>query len=218
MSEYEISELIAHEDDDFLIINKPAGVLSQDDQGNDVSIQALAQMHATVQLYLINRLDRPVSGLLIFKKNKENIQGLSISKRYLAIVPKGESEGQKLEHFLRRDGKQKKARISDKQFSGFKKSQLEYKRVLQLDHVDVIDVTLLTGRFHQIRAQLSHVGLPIRGDVKYGARRSNKDRSIDLHAYSISIPDYNIQLLAKSNRQSPLWTRIDEEIIINKDE
>jgi len=123
-----------------------------------------------------------------------------------------------LEHFLRRDGKQKKARVSEKQFSGFKKSQLEYKRVLQLDHVDVIDITILTGRFHQIRAQLSHAGLPIRGDVKYGARRSNKDRSIDLHAYSVSIPDYNIKLLAQANRQSPLWGRINEEIIISKDE
>lgn len=218
MSKYEFPDLIVHEDDNFLIINKPSGALSQDDQGTDLSMHAEAQSYATSQLYLINRLDRPVSGLLIFKKNKENIQGLSIAKKYIGIVPKGENESQLLEHFLRRDGKQKKARISEKQFSGFKKCKLEYARVLQLDHVDVIDISLLTGRFHQIRAQLSHVGLPIRGDVKYGARRSNKDRSIDLHAYSISIPDYNISLLAKANRQSPLWKRIDEDIIIDKDE
>ena len=85
---------------------------------------------------------------------------------------------------------------------------------MQLDHVDVLEVSLQTGRFHQIRAQLAHIGRPIRGDVKYGARRGNKDRSVDLHAYKIRIPEFNIEITAPSNRKSPLWQRIDAEIIL----
>ena len=218
MNNEDFINLIAHEDDDFLILNKPFGVLSQDSESKDPSILAQAEKYIGDSLFLINRLDRPVSGLLIFKKQKEGIHGLEITKKYLGIVPKGGEGNRELEHFLRRDGKQKKARISERQFSGFKKCRLAYSIVLELDHVDVIDITLQTGRFHQIRAQLSHIGLPIRGDVKYGARRSNKDRSIDLHAYSVSIPAFDIHLLAKANRSSPLWRKIDQEFINEKNE
>lgn len=211
----EIKDLVLHEDDDFFIINKPTGILSQDDSTSDKSIWSLAEEYLGVKLHLLSRLDRPVSGICTFRKNPTEIP-IEILKKYLAIVPKGKDKQGKLEHYLRRDGKLKKASISKSARPGFKKCWLEYRTILELDHVDIIEVILEAGRFHQIRAQLSAVGKPIRGDVKYGARRGNRDRGIDLHAFAIHIPSVELEIMASSNRDTPLWNRIDQEIISKK--
>ena len=147
-------------------------------------------------LHLLTRLDRPVSGLVFFSKRSEfnkHYQALqerdAVEKEYIAIV-----EGQvpddmmglkKLDHFHVHDKKNLKARISDEQTANFRLISLEYEVIENLDNYTVLKVILRRGRFHQIRAQLAHLGYPVKGDVKYGARRGNKNRSIHLHSYRL---------------------------------
>jgi 23S rRNA pseudouridine1911/1915/1917 synthase len=177
-----------------IAFNKPCGILVQSDQSDDKSLLQLAEIYCKHPLGLIHRLDRPASGVCIFAKSKEalvhinkQMQNREVEKVYWAVVPKGEIEQKgTLTHYLRRNGKIKKSEISLFEKPGFKKAELTYKVISTIDNYQLLEVQLITGRFHQIRAQLSAMGFPIKGDVKYGARRGNKNRSIHLHARSIT--------------------------------
>jgi 23S rRNA pseudouridine1911/1915/1917 synthase len=207
---------------DYLILNKNAGILVQGSENNESSLLDLLEPDIKQSnLHLLTRIDRPVSGVVLFSKSKsfnkhylEEQENGKIIKTYIAIV-EGHPDKQKfqLTHYHRQDSKFKKARISDTQIKGYKKIELECECIQKLDNYTIVSMELKSGKFHQIRAQLSHIGHPIKGDVKYGARRKNPDRSIYLHAYKISFSDLNQKVqsyTAQPIKENTLWTHIDE--------
>lgn len=139
---------------------------------------------------LVHRLDRPTSGVVVFAKTSKALARMNsifekrdVEKTYWAIV-KGfpqEKEG-KLEHYLKKNQKKNKSEYFFKPVEGSKRAALFYKVVKKLEQYSVLEISLETGRHHQIRVQLSAIGCPIKGDLKYGFPRSNKDASICLHA------------------------------------
>lgn len=189
---------ILFEDNHLLIINKKPGELAQGDKTGDVPLIDLLKEFikkrdnkpGNVFLGLIHRLDRPTSGILIFAKTSkalarmnEMFKSREVEKKYWAIVEnKPEKETDRLEHFLRKNPKNNKVTVFTKPTLDAKEAILEYKLRGNLDHYSLLEVDLFTGRSHQIRSQLSYIGHPIKGDLKYGAKRSNPDGSICLHA------------------------------------
>lgn len=164
----------------------------QNDKTGDLSLLQCLKSYCKVDLHMINRIDRPVSGLVIFSKNKKShvemqkqFSGQDLIKEYLAIVEKAEipKEG-KLHNFIRKSDQQHKSQVT--QDSSDLSCDLEYKVIHELDKYLVLHISIKTGRFHQIRAQLAHLGVPVKSDVKYGARRGSADRSIGLHAWKYS--------------------------------
>lgn len=138
----------------------------------------------------MHRLDRPTSGAIVFARTSkglsrlnEQFRGKSTRKVYWAVV---EERPEKIEdtltHYLKRNEKQNKSYASDREIEGSKKAVLHYKWLQSSDKYHLLEVTLETGRHHQIRCQLAKIGSIIKGDLKYGAKRSNKDGSIHLHA------------------------------------
>jgi len=195
-------EPIISENDDFLVAYKRAGLLSQKSDQGEQSLESIIGAKKIPGLHLQSRLDRPVSGLVLFSKTADFNKHYSraqendkIEKEYLALVEgqmrKSRSEYVEIKHFHVHDKKHMKARISDTQTANFKPIILKYKVLANLDNYSVVSLILNKGRFHQIRAQLAHVGFPVKGDVKYGARRGNKDRSIHLHSYKLRFRNLN---------------------------
>jgi 23S rRNA pseudouridine1911/1915/1917 synthase len=190
-----IRDYLLFHDHHIAVGNKPPGMPVQPDPTSDISFQQVVQSYIKAPLHLVSRLDRPVSGLVLFAKTPEAAAAVARQrqeglhrKRYLAIAEKKTSippEGM-LENMLLRDPLKRKARSGNA--PGAMHCSLRYWLLLVLDHYYVLEIELLTGRFHQIRAQLAEAGMPIRSDVKYGARRGAHDRSIGLHAWKISLP------------------------------
>lgn len=181
---------------DFLIANKPSGVLSQSSANGEHGLDDKFQTALKCKVHMLTRLDRPVSGLVIcaltksFNQHYQKLQqNKKVEKDYIAIVEgkMGRPNGHDvvLKHFHVHDTKNRKARLSDELTASFQPINLSYRILKELDNYSVLLVTLTSGKFHQIRSQLAHIGHPIKGDVKYGARRGNKDRSIHLHSYKI---------------------------------
>ncbi len=212
-----IEDLLIFRNDEITVLNKPAGVLSQSDVAKDYSILRHFSRKHRRDYHLINRIDRPVSGLIIMTAQSGLVKELSapnaFTKKYYAITTIKEEKEGTLEHYMKRDGKAMKARISDTPKSDFKKAELTYSVVKTFDRYELVEVTPQTGRFHQIRAQLAQIGRHIKGDVKYGARRSNGDRSIDLHAYQIDMRSNGMTLKANALRESTMWNIVNEEYI-----
>jgi len=182
---------------DFIALNKPNGHLSQKpEDDSDQSIYEIRKLHH-VESHVLTRLDRPVSGLVLVslkKKFNQHFQKIQeqgkVTKSYLAIVEGAyEGEATDLKHFLHHNKKKFKSYIADEQSGTFKPVKLSLSVLQKLDNYTVLRIQLQQGKFHQIRAQLAHIGYPIKGDVKYGARRGNKDRSIHLHAHKIKFID-----------------------------
>ena len=144
-------------------------------------------------LGLVNRIDRPTSGLLILAKTSKCLQRMNkilknreIKKTYVAITEKNTiKKSGRLINFLKKNEKKNKSFVVNKEIKGSKESILNYKLVKELDNYNVLKINLETGRHHQIRAQLSNINCPIMGDIKYGAKRPNKDLSICLHSKSL---------------------------------
>ena len=193
---------ILFEDNHLLIINKKPGELSQGDNTGDISlieslkefIKIRDQKPGNVFLGLIHRLDRPTSGILVFAKTSKALSRMNdlfktreVQKTYWAIVEgKPKNNFERLEHYLRKNPKNNKVTVFNKPTQDAKIAILEYKILENLDNYSLLEVDLFTGRSHQIRSQLSFIGHSIKGDLKYGAKRSNPDGSISLHARKIS--------------------------------
>lgn len=193
-----MQEQILFEDNHLLIINKKAGQLVQGDKTGDLSLLELIknfikkrdQKPGNVFLGLVHRIDRPTSGCVIYAKTSKALSRLTvmvknreIKKIYWAVVPKTEIiETQRLVHFLKKNEKNNKSTVFPKATDGAKESILNYKILKVLDNFQLLEIDLETGRHHQIRAQLSKIGVPIKGDLKYGSARSNSDGGIHLHA------------------------------------
>ncbi len=189
-----IAELVLYKSNQLIAFNKPAGIPVQQDKTDDKSLLDLAEIYTKHPLQLIHRLDRPATGVVLFAKNKKALAHLNaqfsarrVGKTYLAVVPRGplEAEGQ-LIHFLKKDARNNRSRAYETPAPGSKESRLTYRVLSQIDHYQLLRIELETGRHHQIRAQLAAISFPVKGDVKYGARRGNPDRSIHLHAWQLS--------------------------------
>lgn len=193
---------ILFEDNHLLIINKKAGELVQGDETGDIPlidslkdfIKIRENKPGNVFLGLIHRLDRPTSGILMFAKTGKALARMNeifktreVKKTYWAIVEgKPEKEFERLEHYLKKNPKNNKVTVYAKPSAEAKIAILEYKVLGNLDNYSLLEVDLFTGRSHQIRSQLAFIGHSVKGDLKYGAKRSNPGGSISLHARKIS--------------------------------
>ena len=193
---------IVYEDNHMMVINKKAGQLVQGDKTGDLSLLELIKdfikkrddKPGNVFLGLVHRIDRPTSGLVIYAKTSKALSRLTqmvknreVKKTYWAVVGKEMiSNSQRLVHYLKKNEKNNKAIVFPKATEGAKESILTYSLIKTLENYLLLEVDLETGRHHQIRCQLAKIGSPIKGDLKYGAERSNPDGSISLHARSIS--------------------------------
>mgnify|MGYP006266591817 CR=1 FL=1 len=190
-----IGNLVLYKNNQLIAFNKPPGLAVQPDPTGEKSLLELASIYTKGPIHLLHRIDRPASGVVLFAKTEtavvhlnEQFRQRAVQKVYLAIVqnplpaPSGE-----LVHYLRHDTHARKARLAEAGAEGAKKAVLRYRRLAEGDRYDLLEIHLGSGRFHQIRAQLASVGCPVRGDVKYGFRRGNKDRSIQLHAWKLHV-------------------------------
>jgi 23S rRNA pseudouridine1911/1915/1917 synthase len=191
---------VLFEDNHIIIVNKRSGDITQGDKTGDKPLSDVVKEYVKVKynkagnvfLGVVHRLDRPTSGVIIFARTSKALERLNkmlrdktIRKTYWAIVkgtPKKEKDT--LINFLKKNPKNNKSSVYNKEITDSKKAILHY-NVKKLDNYSLIEIDLETGRHHQIRAQLSFIGFPIKGDLKYGFNRSNKDGSIHLHARKI---------------------------------
>jgi len=189
----QISDHILYKNKQLIAFNKPAGIPVQPDLTKDISLTDLAGFYAKVPVFACHRIDRPASGIVLFAKNKKAVADLneqfknqSVSKTYLAVVQAAPPEKQgTLIHHLRTQ-RSNKSLVFTKPEKDTKEARLTYRLIAASDRYHLLEIELLTGRQHQIRAQLAAIGCHIKGDVKYGARRGNKDRSIHLHSWKMS--------------------------------
>ena len=165
----------------------------QPDRSGDPDLLQIAEAHCDHPLFVVHRIDRPVSGVVVYAKNKSVAHALSaqfkertIEKTYLAAVaePPPAPEGV-LVHYLEKNAQKNRSTVHDTLRKGTVRCELGYKVIGNTDHYQMLQIHLITGKHHQIRAQLAAIGCPIKGDVKYGARRKNQDRSIHLHAWRL---------------------------------
>jgi 23S rRNA pseudouridine1911/1915/1917 synthase len=207
---------VLFEDNHIIIINKRAGDITQGDKTGDKPLSDVVKEYVkdkynkpgNVFIGTVHRLDRPTSGIVIFARTSKALERLNkmlrdktINKTYWALVkntPKKESDT--LIDFLKKDTKKNKSFVYKKEIEGSKKATLHYKTIKKLDNYSLLEIDLETGRHHQIRTQLSYIGSPIKGDLKYGFDRSNKDGSISLHARKIEfihpVTKENVSLIA----------------------
>lgn len=189
---------VVYEDNHIIVANKTASEIVQADKTGDTPLSETVKQYlkekyqkpGNVFIGVTHRLDRPVSGLVIFAKTSKALTRLNemfrtseVKKTYWAVVknaPK-ETEGE-LVHFLVRNEKQNKSYAYDKEVPKSKKAVLDYRLIGRSENYYLLEVDLKTGRHHQIRCQLAKMGCPIKGDLKYGSPRSNPDGSICLHA------------------------------------
>ena len=189
---------ILHEDNHIIVVNKRVGDLVQGDKTGDKPLSELVKEYikekynkpGEVFLGVIHRLDRPTTGIIVFAKTSKALTRLNemfsnreTQKTYWAVVKnKPENDNDILVHYLKRNEKNNTSKAHLKEIPESKKASLEYKIIKKLDNYFVLEINLLTGRHHQIRAQMAAIGCPIKGDLKYGFERSNLDGGIHLHA------------------------------------
>ncbi len=192
---------VIHEDNHLIIVNKRAGDIVQGDKTGDKPLSDIVKEYikdkynkpGAVFLGTVHRLDRPTSGVVIYARTSKALERLNkmlrdktIKKTYWAVVknqPKKASDT--LINFLKKNPKNNKSTAYSKEIDGSKKAILRYQVKKKLDNYSLLEIDLETGRHHQIRVQLSNIGSTIKGDLKYGAKRNNKDGSIHLHARKI---------------------------------
>lgn len=189
---------ILFEDNHLIIINKKPGDIVQKDKTNDISLLEIVKEYlkmkynklGNVYLGSIHRIDRPTSGLVMFAKTSKALSRMNnmlkekqIAKTYWAITKnKPEKESDQLIHWLRKNEKKNKSTHFSRETKNAKKAILNYRIIKELENYFLLEIVMESGRHHQIRCQLQAIGCPIKGDLKYGAKRSNSDGSIDLHA------------------------------------
>lgn len=178
-----------YEDDWLIVVDKSAGVPTQPDKSGTTSL-----LESLGDVKLIHRLDQRVSGLIIFAKTDEVAAKLSagfqkrvVEKKYRAVVSSKPSlDSAILTHWLLKDTRKNMAKAHDKEVKNAQKAQLSYKLISSTQRYHLLEIELMTGRFHQIRCQLSAIGCPIVGDLKYGFKRSSPDGSIFLQSYHLA--------------------------------
>jgi len=192
---------ILYEDNHVIVLNKRPSDIVQGDKTGDTTLPDLIKVYlkekyqkpGNVFCGVIHRLDRPTSGAVIFARTSKALERLNAqfrsketTKTYLAIVEDlPPQETGKLVHFLKKNEKQNKSYATINEVPGSKQAILTYQLIASSENYHLLQIELETGRHHQIRCQLAAIGCKIKGDVKYGARRANKDGSIHLHAWKL---------------------------------
>ena len=192
---------IVYEDNHVIIASKRSGEIVQGDKTGDRTLtddvkEYIKEKYAkpgNVFLGVTHRLDRPVWGLVVFAKTSKALARLNdmfrngeVHKTYWAICQNAPAEPEAtLTHWITRNEKQNKSYAYDREVPGSKKAVLHYRTISRSEHYTLVEIELMTGRHHQIRCQLAKIGCPIKGDLKYGARRSNPDGSISLLARKV---------------------------------
>mgnify|MGYP003619737591 FL=1 len=227
-----IASQIIFEDNHLLVINKNAGQLVQGDKTGDESllesiknfIKIRDHKPGNVFLGLVHRIDRPTSGLVIYAKTSKALSRLTqmvknreIKKTYWAVVAKEMiPQTQRLVHYLKKNEKNNKAIIFTKSTEGAKEAILTYNIIKTLDNYLLLEIDLETGRHHQIRAQLSKIGASIKGDLKYGAPRSNPDGGISLHARKLEfihpVTKEHVEIVAPVPQNDAVWRACEENV------
>lgn len=195
---------VLYEDNHLIIVNKQAGEIVQGDKTGDTPLSDVVKAWikdrhgkpGNVFLGVVHRLDRPVSGVVLFAKTSKALPRLNklfaehekVRKTYWAIVQqRPPKQKDTLTHWLTRQERNNTARAYDREVPGAKKAVLDYEIIASGERYHLLEIHLHTGRHHQIRCQLAKIGCPIKGDLKYGAARSNPDGSISLHARSLEL-------------------------------
>jgi len=189
---------VLYEDNHIIAVSKRSSDLSQGDKTGDTSLDIEVKKYIAekynkpgdVFLGIVHRLDRPVSGVILYARTSKALQRLNemfrttqVTKVYLAIVRERPPEDQAtIAHFLKKNEKQNKTYVYDNEVKGSKNASLTYRIAGRSDRYYLLEIMLHSGRHHQIRAQLAHIGCPVKGDLKYGYSRSNNDGSISLIA------------------------------------
>lgn len=218
---------VVYEDNHLIIVYKESGEIVQGDKTGDVPLSETVKAYikekyhkpGEVFLGVVHRLDRPVSGLVIFARTSKALSRLNdmfrrgdIRKTYWAITKDTPREAAgELANWLVRNERQNKSYAYDKKVPQSKQAVLRYKLLGTTDHYCLLEVELLTGRHHQIRCQLAHMGCPIKGDLKYGAKRSNPDGSISLLSHKVQFvhPVSKKEIVLESPLPNdPLWHAI----------
>jgi 23S rRNA pseudouridine1911/1915/1917 synthase len=221
---------VLYEDNHIIAVNKSSSEIVQGDKTGDQPLSETIKLYlkekynkpGEVFLGVTHRLDRPVSGVVLFAKTSKALTRLNemfrnqeVKKTYWAIVKEkpAQAEG-RLEHYLIRNEKQNKSVAYDKERSDAKKAALTYRLIAQSDTYYLLEVMLETGRHHQIRCQLAKMGCPIKGDLKYGFPRSNPNGGISLHARSIEfihpVSKQQISLTAPVPTDDKLWSTMEK--------
>ena len=221
---------ILFEDNHIVVINKRSGDITQGDKTGDLPVGEEVKSYlkekynkpGNVFLGVVHRLDRPVSGILMFARTSKSLERLSkmfrekdIQKTYWAIVEKApqNSEGILID-YLAKKADQNKSYVVQENHAGAKRASLSYRVLGASDKYTLLEVDLHSGRHHQIRVQLSHLGCIIKGDLKYGAKRSNPDGSIALHARKISfthpVSKEEVEVVAPCPKEDALWQFFEE--------
>lgn len=216
---------ILFEDNHLIAINKPCGVPVQPDESGDPSVLDLVKEYikkkynkpGEVYLGLIHRLDRPVSGVVVMAKTSKALSRMNevfrdrdIKKTYWALTKnKPEKDQDTLVHYLIKDHEKNSSKAFNKEKNGTKKAVLDYEFKGRVGEKYLLEITLHSGRHHQIRVQLAKVGLEIIGDWRYGYKRPNKDRSICLHARKLEfmhpVKKELVLIEAAIPSPSPFW-------------
>ena len=216
---------ILHEDNHLIIVNKPPKIPVQGDRTGDLSLIDIAKQYikerdkkpGNVFIGLPHRIDRPTSGIVVLSKTSKSLSRMtkifkerSVKKIYWAIVKnKLHKDQATLINFLKKNQIKNKSFASKYEKNGFLKSELNYHLRKKLDSYYLYEVELITGRHHQIRAQFSYAGSPIKGDIKYGAKRTNKNGSIHLHSRNIEfkhpVNDEKINITASPPKKDVIW-------------
>lgn len=223
---------VLFEDNHLIAVNKKPSDIVQGDKTGDVPLSEHVKEYirqkygkpGDAYLGVIHRLDRPVSGIVLFAKTSkalsrmnESFRERDVQKTYWAVVAsRPPQESGTLVHWLRKNEAANKSFASEKEVNGALRSELSYKLIASSDRYFLLEVLPLTGRHHQIRVQLAAMGCIIKGDLKYGARRSNPDASIHLHARKLEfthpVKKEPVTIIAPPPEEN-LWKALTEGII-----
>lgn len=218
---------ILHEDNHIIVVNKRVGDIVQGDKTGDKPLSEVVKEYIKVKynkpgevfLGVVHRLDRPTTGIIVFARTSKALTRMNelfsnreTQKTYWAIIKnKPKNAEDKLVHFLKRNEKNNTSKAYLKEVPDSKLAILEYKIIATLQNYSALEINLHTGRHHQIRAQLSAIGSPIKGDLKYGFDRSNPDGGIHLHARKLvfvhPVTKENIQIIAPTPNDV-IWNAI----------
>jgi len=219
---------LIYEDNHILVVNKAAGLLVQGDKTGDESLVDIAKLYiknkyqkpGDVFLGLVHRLDRPTSGVIVLARTSKALTRLNRQfkdrvpkKIYRAVVSGTPKSSARLEHYLKKNSSQNKSFHYNEITPNTKHAILHYRHVESLKSYHVLEVELETGRHHQIRTQLAAVGLHIKGDLKYGSKRTNPNGSIHLHARSLQFvhPTNKKEMkFVASYPNDPIWNALTD--------
>lgn len=221
----DINSRVVFEGKDYIVLNKPGGMLSQAGRTADKgsSLLELIEKERQHRYHLFTRLDRPVSGLSLLSSNKSFQQSYlmaqsnsAVVKTYLALVEGHLNVKDRiLRHHALHDTRKQKSIILHSANNKSKLLESTVNSLWLMDNYTVVEIKIHAGRFHQIRSQLSHIGHPIKGDLKYGARRRNKEPYIFLHAYGLQMELDHGQVLSHEAglpKNVDLWRRVAEKL------